>query len=265
MTISPNKWELDVQGYLNTCNISAATPRQQIRDFAKGVNDLGLWNSMVCWPLRSSQNAGVGLTAFSLGGLGRFDGTLVGPPTWGANALDFTTNNSRMDTAVVVPIAPVALMVVRQAQQAQTNNSGIFYTAGVNVSGRQFSGGNTGAVTAQSYLLWHSAWPPANLAMNGLLNITGSSRTDREYNAWRILSSSTARLSRNSTQSGSNLTVTGWDTSSPAFTRFGYYPDAGADDTLSFMAYFTAAIDNTADAAFYTLYKETLGQGLGLP
>jgi hypothetical protein len=61
------------------------------------------------------------------------------------------------------------------------------------------------------------------------------------------------------------LPVTGWDTSSPAFTRFGYYPQAGADDTLSFMAHFTAAIDNTTDAAFYTLYKQTLGQGLSLP
>jgi hypothetical protein len=58
MTITPNKWELDVQGYLNTCNITSATPRKQIRDFSAGVNDLGLWNSMVCWPLRSSQNYG---------------------------------------------------------------------------------------------------------------------------------------------------------------------------------------------------------------
>jgi len=72
----------------------------------------------------------------------------------------------------------------------------------------------------------------------------------------------TARISRNSTQRATDIGVTGWDTSSPAFTRFGYYPEAGANDTLSFMALFTAAIDNTADAAFYSLYKQTLGQGL---
>ena len=254
-----------MQGYLNTCAITAATPRQQIRDFAQGVNQLGLWNNMVCWPLRSSQNYGSGTTAFSLGGLGTFNGTLVGPPTWGADALDFTLDNSRMDTAVTLPIAPVALMVVRQAQQAQSNNSSVFFTAGVNVSGRQFSLSNSGATTTQNYAAYRDAWPPSAIAFNTGLNITGSTRTDREYNAWRILSSSTARLSRNSTQSGSNVTVTGWDTSSPAFTRFGYYPDAGANDTLSFMAHFTAAIDNTTDAAFYTLYKQTLGQGLGLP
>jgi hypothetical protein len=89
MTISPNKWELDVQGYLNVCNITSATPRQQIRDFSKGVNDLGLWNSMVCWPLRSSQNYGSGTTAFSLGGLGAYNGTLANGPTWGTNGIAF--------------------------------------------------------------------------------------------------------------------------------------------------------------------------------
>ena len=87
MTITPNKWELDVQGYLNTCNITSATPRKQIRDFSAGVNDLGLWNSIVCWPLRSSQNYGSGTTAFSLGGLGTFNGLMVNGPVMGANGV----------------------------------------------------------------------------------------------------------------------------------------------------------------------------------
>jgi hypothetical protein len=97
MVITSNKWELDVQGYLNTCNISAATPRQQIRDFAKGVNDLGLWNSMVCWPLRSSQNYGSGTTAYSLGGLGTFNGTLTDGPTWGTDGVNFNATASRIE------------------------------------------------------------------------------------------------------------------------------------------------------------------------
>ena len=96
MTISPNKWELDVQAYLNTCNITAATPRKQIRDFSAGVNDLGLWNSMVCWPLRSSQNYGSGTTAFSLGGLGTFNGTLTNGPTWGADGVNFNATTAHI-------------------------------------------------------------------------------------------------------------------------------------------------------------------------
>jgi hypothetical protein len=95
MTITPNKWELDVQGYLNVCNITDPLPRKQIRDFAAGVNDLGLWNSMVCWPLRSSQNYGSGATAFSLGGLGTFNGTLVNGPTWGVDGITFDGASSQ--------------------------------------------------------------------------------------------------------------------------------------------------------------------------
>ena len=266
MTISQQKWELDTQAYLNVCNITAALPRQQIYEFARGVNNLGLWNSMVCWPLRSSQNAGTGTVAYSLGGLGTFNGTLVGPPTWGADALDFTLDNSRMDTAVTLPIAPVALMVVHQAQLPQESNNVVYLTAGINVSGRQFSFGNTGATTAANFNAFHGPWPPSALAFNTQINNVSATRTDREYNAFRILSSSTVRCSRNLIQSGSDLALTSWDTSSPAFTRFGYYPVGGANDTLSFMAHFTAAINNTTDAAFYTLYKQTLGQGLtGLP
>ena len=91
---SGRKWQLDTQADLNVCNISAPLPRQQIRDFAKGVDDLGLWDSMVCWPLRSSQNDGSGTTAFSLGGFGTYNGTLVSGPTWGADGVENTSANS---------------------------------------------------------------------------------------------------------------------------------------------------------------------------
>ena len=98
MTITPNKWELDVQGYLNVCNITDPLPRKQLRDFSAGVNDLGLWNSMVCWPLRSSQNYGSGDTVFSLGGFGTFNGTRVGGPTWEAAGLQLDGTNDYMNT-----------------------------------------------------------------------------------------------------------------------------------------------------------------------
>jgi hypothetical protein len=51
---------------------SGATDVSNLSAFVKGVKELGLWSNMVCWPLRSSQNAGTGTTAFSLGGLGTF-------------------------------------------------------------------------------------------------------------------------------------------------------------------------------------------------
>jgi len=261
-----NPLDRDAREFFGRAGVSDAAARLQFNEFVRGIKGLGLWDSMVCWPLRSTQNAGTGTTAYSLGGLGTFNGTLVDGPVWDTDALDFSTDNSRMDTAVSLPVAPVALMVVRQAQQAQGNNSGVFYTAGINVSGRQFGFSNSGITTAQNYGAYRDLWPPSVTSISiTSVNIAGSTRTDREYNAFRILSSSAARLSRNTTQSASDVAVTGWDTSSPAFVKYGYYPSNNGDDTLSFMAHFTAAIDNTTDAAFYNLYRATLGTGLGLP
>jgi hypothetical protein len=66
---------------------SGATDVSNLSAFVKGVKELGLWSNMVCWPLRSSQNAGTGTTAYSLGGLGTYNGTLTNGPTWGADGL----------------------------------------------------------------------------------------------------------------------------------------------------------------------------------
>jgi hypothetical protein len=95
MIISSTNWELGVQSYLNLCNITSTTPRKQLRDFAAGVNDLGLWSNMVCWPLRSTQNAGTGTTAYSLGGLGTFNGTLVNGPSWSTDGIVFVAASSQ--------------------------------------------------------------------------------------------------------------------------------------------------------------------------
>jgi hypothetical protein len=135
MVISPNKWELDTQAYLNICNITATTPRQQLRDFAAGVNDLGLWNSMVCWPLRSTQNAGTGTTAYSLGGLGTFNGALTNGPTWGVDGLGFVAASSHYVSIPDFLAAETVTAFLRYSQPAAT-------AVGVNVFFGQYDIGN---------------------------------------------------------------------------------------------------------------------------
>jgi hypothetical protein len=80
---------LKTQEYFNKISsVSSETKdKKSVFQFVEGIHDLGLWDTMVCWPLRSSQNAGTGLTAYSLGGLGTFNGTLVNGPTWGADGV----------------------------------------------------------------------------------------------------------------------------------------------------------------------------------
>jgi hypothetical protein len=58
---------------------------------------------MVAWPMRSYQNAGTGSTVYSLGGLGRYDGTMINSPTWGYNGVAFTpdiTKSIAYDTSL---------------------------------------------------------------------------------------------------------------------------------------------------------------------
>jgi hypothetical protein len=248
MTISPNKWELDVQGYLNTCNITSATPRQQIRDFAKGVNDLGLWSSMVCWPLRSSQNYGTGTTAFSLGGLGTFNGTLVGGPTWAADGSGINGGTATVITLDAPPqTAGITFGLVYQSTETSSDTrvpmtwkklelaigiGGLDCTSDAGVAiitSQPFSGsrnmfaltsnGNSGAVAVRAF-------------RDGALSTTGSRTLTSTENTARLM---------NRQQNDLGITK----------ASFCWMADAQYTDGQM--------------ADFYTLYKTTLGTGLGLP
>jgi hypothetical protein len=90
-----NPLDRDAREYIGRAGVSDAAARLQLNEFVRGIKSLGLYTSMVCWPLRSTQNAGTGTTAFSLGGLGTFNGTLVNGPTWGADGVVFTNASSQ--------------------------------------------------------------------------------------------------------------------------------------------------------------------------
>lgn len=89
-----NPLDRDAREFFARANISDAAARTQLNGFVRGVKQLGLWDSMVCWPLRSTQNAGTGTAAFSLGGLGTYVGTLVNGPTWGTAGITTTASAS---------------------------------------------------------------------------------------------------------------------------------------------------------------------------
>ena len=242
MTISPNKWELDVQGYLNTCNITSATPRQQIRDFAKGVNDLGLWNSMVCWPLRSSQNYGSGDTVFSLGGLGTFNGTRVNGPTWGAGGIDMLDENKRIETQLGPLAQPLSVFSVQQLDGSSAT-AGIVYDNQSNIGGDRTH-------------LYHS--PGTTLEVFAGSGASGGSFTDDVMFAYQV---SFNGASSTYSKDGAAATTINPGTGAATQFRIGS-PSAGQRGSL--MA-FCAVINGAGVPAFYTLYKTTLGTGLGLP
>ena len=246
MTISPNKWELDVQGYLNVCNITAATPRKQIRDFSAGVNDLGLWNSMVCWPLRSSQNYGSGDTVFSLGGLGTFNGTRVNGPTWeadGSGISGFLQNSSvRIETAASYNFnnANTVFACARKTASGdlrlvgEVNSTPLFAgSATIRYFNGSTSGGTAASAAVNSRATFSHAFGASNV--EGILN--GGTPVSSAYVPFN------AAMQFYIGQGGSN----GWV------------------GDISFVALFNVAASTAQHSTLHTLYKDTLGQGLGLP
>jgi hypothetical protein len=116
-------FDSDAAAYFERAGVTDATAKTQINAFVKGVKDLGLYNNMVCWPLRSSQNAGTGTTAYSLGGLGTYNGTLTGGPTWGADGITFDGTNDYIVTGAV-PITgsnPRSLFAVGKSSTGNLN------------------------------------------------------------------------------------------------------------------------------------------------
>jgi len=258
MVISPNKWELDVQGYLNVCNITSATPRQQIRDFAKGVNDLGLWNSMVCWPLRSSQNYGSGTTAFSLGGLGTYNGTLTDGPVWAADGTGVTfdgTNDQIVVSTLTTGLSYSTFAVARTT--SATSEMRVFgYSEGGIELGFDGSSGNI-----ETFLL-QSPFPGAGRSVEVPL-----SARNRWFSAQSVYANGTS-ISR-FLDGGSKVITSGIGASaSTTGLQIGCRHSNSLfwNGNIAAVAHFSGAISDAQAAGISTLYRDTLGQGLtGLP
>ena len=247
-----------MQAYVDASNITSLGPRQQILAFAEAVDREGLWNSMVCWPLRSSQNSGSGTTAFSLGGLvlagsgGRLplNGTLIDGPTWGASGVSFASANQRMTTegashnpsqvastlvAVFTPSLAAASVIV-DMNHLRLRRGGVTYAIQVNLSVNVPATTNVGTGALVDV--------PAFLAGSFSLS-----------NRFAMVDGAQSSVLTASLFNG--------DCSSFALNA----ASSVLPGTVSFAAYFRgSALTFEQLQAFRTIYKNTLGQGLtGLP
>jgi hypothetical protein len=253
----------DALAYFNRAGITDPTAKQQIIDFVKGVKALGLWNNMVCWPLRSSQNKGTGTTAFSLGGLGTFNGTLVNGPTWGAGGVSFVRASnqfiitptlptvSTLSSILSVAYTPLTLAsdrqnVCRWGGSSNTSTFGIFqewpsFSNGTEGGGLGFSIDPTPIINAR------------HLALSGF---TSLSTTNGYY--------------QNST---SNVIIAGNNTPLATSTTpltIGQWSGGGGhafNGEVSFVAALNGVAATTSNlySSFRTLYNSTLGAGFNLP
>jgi hypothetical protein len=255
------------------CARSGATDRAAINAFVRGVKDLGLWENMVCWPLRSSQNAGTGTTAYSLGGLGTFDGTLTNGPTWGVDGVTFNNALAQYISTTLSfdasTMATGAATIVRPTDSYPIADSrdicGTRPTAEVGGSTfwfwKQISG-------IQSVSMFDSA-----AGHNGASSASSISTTFS--NTWHFAGAFTDGITRQFFNQANDITATATSTGGSVnaganqfqIGRGGIYTVARAFTgqiaavTIVRRSTITAQdIDNLR-----TLYRTTLGTGLGLP
>lgn len=239
-------YDPDAFNFFNTAGVRNLKAKAQISRFVTGIKDLGLWNSMVCWPLRSSQNAGSGTTAYSIGGFGTYNGTFNGSVSWSELGVVLPANAS-ISASVPYGATGGSLIGVIRADSVSgpsrdyallKNNSSGFWSP--------YGDGNfyfdypesTNRLSVSSGITQGVLFYLAGYAGSGGSKI---------YRNNALLSSNAV--------SANNSGNTTWIVGSLA---------SSASQVSSFaMLLSTDASAN--HSSIYSLYKSTLGQGLGLP
>jgi hypothetical protein len=258
-----NPLDRDAREYIQRAGVSDAGGRIQLNEFVRGIKGLGLWNSIICWPLRSTQNAGTGTTAFSLGGLGTFNGTLVNGPVWGANGILFdAAATTHITTGLDVQNLRKFTAMVATEQRAQVGASNGMIAA-------------WGPTTASSYFIMRkTALSAVNVFVrSGGANLQSSltagngGTPDWRVWGWGTIGSNTV-LTNGGAATAVSVASLPDETGSSTITIGIQTPPSGSpyDGTIAWVMFTKDAELSTAQqASVYTLFKTTLGTGLGLP
>ena len=247
-----NSFDPDALRYFTTAGVTDATGRSQINTFVRGIKSLGLYNNMVAWPLRSTQNAGTGVTAYSLGGLGSYNGTLTNSPTWGTSGIAFNGTTQYIPTTFTTGLAaftvfsiatptttlatPSRYDISKDSGSAPNRDFGIFSI---------YLGNTSGFVSPQI-----STGPAAQLTIRSLC----------------LRASSSVHKFRRNNESDSTITiVTPNQGSAQVVIGARSIGDVRFAGTISASILFNSVLTDSETSAVYALCQLSLASGLGLP
>ena len=247
-------FDADAAAYFDRAGVTDATAKGQINAFVKGVKDLGLYNSMVCWPLRSAQNKGSGTTAYSLGGLGTFDGTLVGVtlPTWGTDGVAF----DGIDNAITTTFNPAFNNVCVFAAANTTNRLArrTIYAQKIDGPGQGFALFNEGFVTPGDIT--------AEVYDGTFRSSTAGTATDGQFaGVGTFWDKSNVTAFRDATVGAASAT----SSATTLTARFGLNHSGNRAFLGKIAGIIVVHNQGNVFATLRSLYKTTLGTGLGLP
>ena len=252
-------------------------PLKQLNKFIVGIKKLGLWSSMVCWPMRSVHNAGRGSTVYSLGGLGTFNGTLQNSPVWNSDGsgifFDQVVNYKRVDIPITTTgwtqaslcgvfrstdILPFTLLVTLDNTNTQNDATAKLALALFQPNGQTLIRSN--ALTpsfAQKY-----ARITPNSTPSGYNYYFG--QTDNIYDPVNGNYFIQQNNSTGNTQEGTGvLPYLSTGTNSFLFNTYG--TSATRADTAAFAVIFRRTLGLNTSNLFKQLFRQTIGSGLNLP
>jgi hypothetical protein len=251
-------FDADARAYILA---SGATARAEINHFVKAMKRLGLFAGMACWPLRSSQNAGTGSTAYSLGGLGAYHGTLANAPTWGVNGV---TLNGVNQSIVARTSADTRKSSILQINKIITPSGGF---------SSYFGGGDSDANCSKNLIVHQGSGFGGGLCITqSCLNIVENS-TSNGSSFFGIAFNGGNSSFTGKAIGGGNATITGnynnLDCVNCGKLGIGCHfyvdvPIAFSNIQVSANILFNVSGIDLANVV-YPVYKATLGQGLGLP
>jgi hypothetical protein len=244
--------------YVQRCG-NNVTDTKNLYKFIKGCVDLGVWNNIVCWPMRLGQNAVTGNTVYSLGGLGIYNGTINGTilktlsgNLYAANALITTTFNIGYSATTcgyfgTAPTtnSPTGGKGNMFAATDLTNTYSFYWLNPRSGFGNEFKFLDSNAVLTDNTLSGFNSWigvGQAGVQTKGYINSINT--VTSSTTAIPVSSIPNYTLSRN--------LIIGRDT--------GLY-----SGTLTLPFILNTALPSLSVTAFCNLYKTTLGQDLNLP
>jgi hypothetical protein len=255
-------YDADAAAYFDRAGVTDTTAKIQINAFVKGMKNLSLYNNMVSWPLLSSQNKGSGTTAYSLGGLGIYDGTLVNGPTWGTGGITFDGTNDYINSnfnpfSAGLNAGSHFLGVVTLANPSAAGYSQLIG----NEAASNFDDGTGLSRIGSSGLTFYFVGNELGSNSSTIQTIVGMSGAQRQ-------NASQNQFIRNGQEIATSNDTLG------RFANNNYFIGAGnsngtpsyfSEVTLAFAFVFSTSLSTGNLSSFYSLYKTTMGSGLGLP
>ena len=237
---------------LNYNGIKTPTDIASVDQFIRGLKDMGIWKNIVCWTFRANQNAGSGVTAYSFGNLGSYNGTLTGSPIpiWTANGLVAQSTNSFVQTALAITLSSI----------------GEFSMIGVGSMPSGSPARLLGSNGAMAYIYGISGATSNYSFYDFVNNLSITNSTNQRIINWVCLTKNTGLNTTGyvNNDSGYNQTLASLRLTSDNLAFFG---SSGTADkgVYPFFAFLNIQLSSAQNSQLYSLYKITAGKGLALP